>query len=109
MWLLSSILLVAWLTLVPAGSAQERPTVIEVGLLIDGSGGEPIKDAVIVIEGKRIKATGKKNIILSGLWTEVCITQRDCEGRECMPSQRFGCTLFPAYPGAACRRPCGPL
>ena len=63
MWLLSSILLVAWLTLVPAGSAQERPTVIEVGLLIDGSGGEPIKDAVIVIEGKRIKATGKKGAV----------------------------------------------
>jgi hypothetical protein len=63
MWLLSSILLVAWLTLVPAGSAQERPTVIEVGLLIDGSGGEPMKDAVSVIEGTRVRAGGKKGAV----------------------------------------------
>lgn len=42
-----------------ATSAAERPKVLRVGLLIDGSGGEPIKDAVIVIEGKRIQAVGK--------------------------------------------------
>jgi imidazolonepropionase-like amidohydrolase len=63
MWLLSSILLVALLTLVPASSAQEKTTVIEVGLLIDGSGGEPMKDAVIVIEGKRVRAVGKKGAV----------------------------------------------
>jgi len=60
MWLLISLAIVVWLTVVPVCSAQERPTVIEVGLLIDGSGGEPVKDAVIVIEGKRVKAIGKK-------------------------------------------------
>ena len=63
MWLLISILMVCWLAVAPAGLAQERPTVLEVGLLIDGSGSEPIKDAVIVIEGKRVKAVGKKGAI----------------------------------------------
>ncbi len=61
MWFLISF--VAWLTLVPASLAQERTTVIEVGLLIDGSGGEPMKDAVIVIEGKRVRAIGKKGAV----------------------------------------------
>lgn len=41
-----------------AGSIQGA-TVLQVGLLIDGNGGEPIKDAVIVIDGKRIQAVGK--------------------------------------------------
>ena len=63
MWFLILFLLVGWLTVVPVYSAQERPTVIEVGLLIDGSGGEPMKDAVIVIEGKRVRAVGKKGAV----------------------------------------------
>jgi hypothetical protein len=44
-------------TLVPA---QEKATVLEVDLLIDGTGKEPLKDAVIVIEGQRVKAIGRK-------------------------------------------------
>ena len=60
MGLLVSILIVVCLAVAPASLAQERPTVLEVGLLIDGSGGDPIKDAVIVLEGKRVKAVGKK-------------------------------------------------
>jgi hypothetical protein len=40
--------------------AQEKATVLQVDLLIDGSGSEPIRDAVIVIEGRRIKAAGRK-------------------------------------------------
>jgi hypothetical protein len=59
----TSFLVVAWLAVVPVGSAQERPTVIEVGLLIDGNGGDPIKNAIIVIEGKRVKAVGKKGAV----------------------------------------------
>jgi imidazolonepropionase-like amidohydrolase len=43
----------------PAARAAEKTTVLRVGVLIDGSGGEPVKDAVIVIEGKRIQAVGK--------------------------------------------------
>lgn len=60
MRLLIFVLITGWLALLPAAFAQEKPTVLEVGLLIDGSGGEPIKDAVIVIEGKRVKAVGKR-------------------------------------------------
>jgi imidazolonepropionase-like amidohydrolase len=63
MWFLILFLLVGWLTVVPVYSAQEKTTVIEVGLLIDGSGGEPMKDAVIVIEGKRVRAVGKKGAV----------------------------------------------
>jgi imidazolonepropionase-like amidohydrolase len=63
MWFLILFLLFGWLTVVPVYSAQEKTTVIEVGLLIDGSGGEPMKDAVIVIEGKRVRAVGKKGAV----------------------------------------------
>ncbi len=37
---------------------QNRPLVIEGGTLIDGRGGTPLKNSVIVIEGSRIKAVG---------------------------------------------------
>jgi hypothetical protein len=63
MWLLISFLALACLTIAPASMAQERLTVLEVGLLIDGSGGEPMKDAVIVIEGKRVQAIGRKGAV----------------------------------------------
>ncbi|MGH7835951.1 MAG: amidohydrolase family protein [Candidatus Binatia bacterium] len=41
-------------------SAQVKPIALEVGLLIDGSGGAPIKDAVVVMQGKRVSAVGAK-------------------------------------------------
>jgi len=63
MWPLISFLALACWTAVPGALAQERLTILEVGLLIDGSGGEPIKDAVIVMEGKRVKAVGRKGAI----------------------------------------------
>jgi imidazolonepropionase-like amidohydrolase len=63
MWPLISFLALACWSAVPGALAQERLTVLEVGLLIDGSGGEPIKDAVIVMEGKRVKAVGRKGAI----------------------------------------------
>jgi len=37
---------------------QNRPLVIEAGTLIDGRGGTPLRNSVIVIEGSRIKAVG---------------------------------------------------
>src|SRR5882724_9703480 len=40
--------------------AQDRPLVVEGGTLIDGNGGAPLKDAVVVIEGNRFKAVGVK-------------------------------------------------
>jgi hypothetical protein len=38
--------------------ATAQPLVIEGGTLIDGNGGEPLNDAVIVIEGNRITSVG---------------------------------------------------
>jgi hypothetical protein len=64
--------------------AQQPPLVIEGGTLIDGNGGAPVQDAVVVIEGNKItrvlrkeqgtypanaqviKADGK--FVLPGLW-----------------------------------------
>jgi hypothetical protein len=39
---------------------QDQPLVVEGGTLIDGNGGKPIKNAVVVIEGNRFKAVGVK-------------------------------------------------
>ncbi|MGH7835768.1 MAG: amidohydrolase family protein, partial [Candidatus Binatia bacterium] len=61
--LMTFLLFLCWLAVAPLSFAQDKPTVIEVGLLIDGSGGEPIKDAVIVIEGKRVKEAGRKGAV----------------------------------------------
>jgi len=44
-----------------AGHAQQpSPLVIQGGMLIDGTGRAPFDDAVIVIEGERIKSVGKR-------------------------------------------------
>ena len=40
--------------------AQRGTLVIEGATLIDGTGREPLRDAVIVVEGERIKALGPK-------------------------------------------------
>jgi hypothetical protein len=40
--------------------AQNQALVVEGGTLIDGNGGVPLKNAVVVIEGNRIKAVGVK-------------------------------------------------
>jgi imidazolonepropionase-like amidohydrolase len=40
-------------------AAEDGPIVLQVKLLIDGSGGPPVADADIVIQGKRINAVGK--------------------------------------------------
>src|SRR5713226_677299 len=56
------------LTLLASSSAYSQPTreqslVLEVGLLIDGGGGAPLKDAAIVIEGERVKAVGTRTAV----------------------------------------------
>src|SRR5206468_4571664 len=43
--------------------SQSQAMVIEGGMLIDGSGGAPLKDSVVVIEGNRIKAAGAKGSV----------------------------------------------
>jgi amidohydrolase family protein len=39
---------------------QDQPLVVQGGTLIDGNGGAPLKNAVVVIEGNRFKAVGVK-------------------------------------------------
>ena len=39
---------------------QGALTVIRAGALIDGRGGPPLKDPVIVVQGRRIKAVGSR-------------------------------------------------
>lgn len=40
--------------------AQDQPLVIQGGTLIDGTGKNPVKNAVVVMEGKKIKEVGVK-------------------------------------------------
>jgi len=47
-------------SLVSAHAPPMAPLVIEGGTLIDGNGGAPVTDAVVVIHGSRIAAVGRK-------------------------------------------------
>src|SRR5688500_4373380 len=49
--------------LLAAGTATAQPLVLAGGRLIDGYGGPPIENAVIIIEGNRIKAVGREGAI----------------------------------------------
>ena len=53
-------------TAVSTIGAQSNAIVIRAGTLIDGSGGDPIRNAVIVIEGERITAVGTNVRELNG-------------------------------------------
>ena len=43
--------------------AKGATRVIKGGMLIDGNGGKPVKDPVIIVEGRRIKEVGSKGKI----------------------------------------------
>lgn len=47
----------------PSGSVQQATIVIEGGTLIDGRGGPPIPNAVVVVRGDRIAAVGKRGAV----------------------------------------------
>src|SRR5688572_2043037 len=53
-------LIIAALLSTSGATAQDRVLVLEGGTLIDGTGRSPVADAVVVIEGSRIKAVGTK-------------------------------------------------
>src|SRR5215813_13109390 len=57
-WTGCIVLIAALLTALPA--LAQQVLVLEGGTLIDGTGRNPIHDAVVVIEGNRIKAAGAK-------------------------------------------------
>src|SRR5262245_19572690 len=61
-WLNPALLILVIVWLLPARSEAQNSTalVIEGGTLIDGTGRPPVEDAVIVIEGNRFKAVGKR-------------------------------------------------
>jgi len=52
---------VVWILGGSAAHAQQAgPLVIDGGTLIDGNGGTPIADAVVVIQGNKIATVGRK-------------------------------------------------
>ena len=60
MWSRIGGLIVAVLLGTSAVTAQQRVLVLEGGTLIDGTGRSPIADAVVVVDGSRIKAVGTR-------------------------------------------------
>jgi imidazolonepropionase-like amidohydrolase len=59
-----AVALACLIALVPNSiRGQSQTIVIEGGTLIDGGGGAPVKDAVVVIEGNRIKAVGTRGSV----------------------------------------------
>lgn len=74
---------------IAGAQAQQQPAlVIEGGTLIDGNGGAPVRDAVVILRGNRIETVGRKGqanypagaqvlradgkFILPGLWDAHC-------------------------------------
>ena len=53
-----SCAVVALLTLSPAGLSAQTVTAVVHGEVIDGNGGTPIRDGVVLIRGDRIVAVG---------------------------------------------------
>lgn len=58
--MLGTIAIVGVLLAASTASAQERVLVLQGGTLIDGTGRPPLVDPVIVVEGTRIRAVGKR-------------------------------------------------
>jgi hypothetical protein len=54
------IFLLFWLSPARSEAQNATPLVIQGGTLIDATGRPPLEDAVIVIEGNRFKAVGKR-------------------------------------------------
>jgi len=77
---------------------QGALTVIRAGALIDGLGGPPLKDPVIVVQGRRIKAVGSRSDMQVPQGAEVL----DAEGCTLMPGMMdlhihtamFNCMTF---------------
>src|SRR5437870_2949682 len=60
MWSRTGWIFIAVLLATSGATAQQRPLVLEGATLIDGTGKAPITDAVVVVEGARIKAVGRR-------------------------------------------------
>lgn len=75
------VCLTATLLLSLLADAQVATLVLEGGTLIDGRGGNPINDAVVVIEGSRIKSVGPRGQVFYQQNARVIRT----EGRTILP------------------------
>src|SRR6185295_6214957 len=53
----TTLLLLVWGSL---AAAQQSTTVVVGGTLIDGTGAAPVRDAVVVIDGRKIVAVGRR-------------------------------------------------
>ena len=84
-----------------APEAKGKVKIIKGGTLIDGNGGKPLKDPVIVLEGRRIKQVGTKDNIKIPARAEVI----DCGKLTLMPglmdvhlhTMMFNCLTFHNY------------
>jgi imidazolonepropionase-like amidohydrolase len=63
--------------------AEKKILVIKGGNLIDGTGAKPLKDAVILVEGTRITAVGKKGEV--DIPKKIKKTEIDASGKTVMP------------------------
>ena len=79
----SSLVIVVLCTVLGAGVFSQQPTVVAItgGTLIDGNGGAPIGDAIVVVSGDRIAAAGPRatTIVPAGA------TIIDARGKFLMP------------------------
>jgi hypothetical protein len=64
-----------------AAAQKNAPLVIQGGTLIDATGGFPIEDAVIVVEGERIKSVGKRGEVTIPRGARVI----DAKGKTILP------------------------
>jgi imidazolonepropionase-like amidohydrolase len=62
-------------------AAQQRPLAVVGGMLLDGYGGPPLKDAVIIIQGERIQTVGTLGQVRLPQGARVV----DAEGKTVMP------------------------
>lgn len=74
-----------------AAQAPRQPVlVIEGGTLIDGNGGAPVRDAVVIIEGNRITSVSRKGA--TSYPADARIVQAD--GKYMVPGLWGGCPLI---------------
>ena len=70
-----------FLSLAAPGWAQTRPVVIQGGTLIDGTGRQPVSDAVIVFQDGRIREVGKRGEVAVPQGAETI----DAKGKTILP------------------------
>ena len=59
----AAVALILWLAVVCVPAAQPPRVVITGATLIDGTGGPPVPNAVVVIEGDRIRYAGARDAV----------------------------------------------